>query len=143
MRHGIDTGFLVAYEIEDHPKYADSRALFRQCVTNGDDFAIAPQVLAELIHVLTDQKRFNPPLTTSDALDRAEIWWNAVEVTQVFPTNAAVNTFVAWMKTHGLGRRRILDTLLGATYSTAGIKSLMTTNSRDFKIFGVFSIIEP
>jgi len=47
MRLGLDTCFLVAHEVKDHPRYADSRALFRQCVSNGDDFALAPQVLAE------------------------------------------------------------------------------------------------
>jgi predicted nucleic acid-binding protein len=93
MRLGLDTCFLVAHEVKDHPRYADSRALFRQCVSNGDDFALAPQVLAELVHVLTDQRRFNPPLTMVEALQRAQMWWNAVEVTQVFPTDAAVNKF--------------------------------------------------
>ena len=73
---------------------------------------------------------------------------------QVFPTDAAISTFLGWMKQHGLGRKRILarlslaakpglDTLLGATYLSAGITSLMTTNSRDFRIFGVFKILEP
>jgi predicted nucleic acid-binding protein len=143
MRHGLDTCILVAYEAASHPKHADSEALFRQCLSNGDDFALAPQVLAELVHVLTDQKRFAQPLTRDAALRRAEMWWTASEVTQVFPTDAAVNTFVGWMNAYGLGRKRILDTLLGATYLTAGITSLMTTNSRDFRIFGVFNIVEP
>ena len=143
MRHGLDTCFLVAYEAIDHPQHAGSEALFRQCLSSGDDFALAPQVLAELVHVLTDQKRFTQPLTMDAALERARMWWTATEVTQVYPTDAAVNTFVGWMKNHGLGRKRILDTLLGATYLTAGITSLMTTNSRDFRIFGVFNIVEP
>ena len=78
-----------------------------------------------------------------EALDRAQIWWTAREVTQVFPTDAAVNTFVGWMKTYRLGRNRILDTLLGATYLTSGITSLVTNNSKDFHTFGVFTIIEP
>jgi hypothetical protein len=47
------------------------------------------------------------------------------------------------MNTYRLGRKRILDTLLGATYLAAGITSLMTTNSRDFRTFGVFNILEP
>jgi predicted nucleic acid-binding protein len=143
MRHGLDTCFLVAHEVKDHPQYADSRALFRRSVSNGDDFALAPQVLAELVHVLTDQRRFDPPMSMDMALQRAEMWWTAIEVTQVFPTDAAINIFVEWMRQHGLGRKRILDKLLGATYLAAGITSLMTTNSRDFRTFGVFNIVEP
>ena len=143
MRHGLDTSILVAYEADDHPQHANSEALVRQCLLNGDDFALAPQVLAELVHVLTDQRRFTQPLKMVEALDRAQIWWTAREVTQVFPTDTAVNTFVGWMKTYRLGRNRILDTLLGATYLTSGITSLVTTNSKDFHTFGVFTIIEP
>jgi predicted nucleic acid-binding protein len=52
MRHGLDTGFLVAFEAADHSHHTASHALVRQCLSNGDDFALAPQVLAELVHVL-------------------------------------------------------------------------------------------
>jgi predicted nucleic acid-binding protein len=143
MRHGLDTGILIAYEAAGHPQHADSEALFRRCLSNGDDFALAPQVLAEFVHVLTDRNRFAQPLTIEAALGRAAMWWTASEVTQVFPTDAAVNTFVRWMSAYRLGRKRILDTLLGATYFTAGVTSLMTTNSGDFQTFGVFNIMEP
>ncbi|MBV8968283.1 MAG: type II toxin-antitoxin system VapC family toxin [Verrucomicrobia bacterium] len=140
---GLDTGFLVAYEAIDHPRHAHSEALVRQCLSNRADFALAPQVLVEFVHVLTDQKRFTRPLTMDAALQPARMWRTAAEVTQVFSTDAAVNTFVGWMKNYGLGRKRILDTLLSATYSIAGITSSMTTNIRDFRIFGVLSIVEP
>jgi predicted nucleic acid-binding protein len=143
MRHGLDTCFLVAFEAVGHSQHTASQALVRQCLLNGDEFALAPQVLAELVHVLTDSKRFTQPLSMDAALNRAQLWWTASEVSQVFPTEAAVNTFLGWMKQHDLGRKRILDTLLGATYLTAGITSLITTNSRDFRTFGVFTIIEP
>jgi hypothetical protein len=75
-------------------------------------------------------------------LDRAQIWWTAREVTQVFPTDTAVSTFVGWMKTYRMGCNRILDTLLGATYLASGITSLVIANSKDFHTFGVFRIIE-
>jgi predicted nucleic acid-binding protein len=57
MTHGFDTGFLVAFEVTDHPHHAAARARIRVCHSNGDDFALAPQVLAEFIHVVTDQRR--------------------------------------------------------------------------------------
>jgi predicted nucleic acid-binding protein len=143
MRYGLDTCFIVAFEAASHSQHTAVHALVRQCLSNGDDFALAPQVLAELIHVLTDQRRFTQPLSMTAALRRAEMWWRASEVTQVFPTDNVVTTFVGWMNTYGLGRNRILDTLLSATYYTAGITSLITINSRDFRTFGVFNIVEP
>src|SRR5260370_33033390 len=88
MRHGLDTCILVAYEAASHPKHADSEALFRQCLSNGDDFALAPQVLAELVHVLTDQHRFAQPLTMEAALQRADMRWTPRVVNLVFHTVA-------------------------------------------------------
>ena len=143
MTHGFDTGFLIAFEITDHPDHGAARARIRVCHSNGDDFALAPQVLAEFIHVVTDQRRFTSPLAIDAALSRAQAWWTAPEVTQVFPSGNAVSTFLGWMAMHRLGRNRILDTMLAATYLSAGITSVLTTNSRDFQIFGIFQIIRP
>jgi hypothetical protein len=47
------------------------------------------------------------------------------------------------MQQFSLGRKRLLDTLLAATYREAGIQSLLTTNQSDFQIFGVFTCIAP
>ena len=46
---------------------------------------------------------------------------------------------------HGMdtSRKRLLDTLLAATYQQAGIRSLLTTNQADFAVFGVFTCITP
>jgi hypothetical protein len=42
-----------------------------------------------------------------------------------------------------LGRKRLLDTLLAATYHQAGVQSLLTTNPGDFVVFGVFTCVTP
>ena len=42
------------------------------------------------------------------------------------------------MEKFSLGRKRILDTTLAATYHERGIKALATANPADFAIFGVF-----
>jgi hypothetical protein len=45
-----------------------------------------------------------------------------------------------WLAQFSLGRKRLLDTLLAATYGQAGIRSLLTTNPPDFQVFGVFHL---
>jgi len=42
-----------------------------------------------------------------------------------------------------LGRKRLLDTLLAATYHHAGIQSVLTTNPADFATLGVFRCVTP
>jgi hypothetical protein len=80
-------------------------------------------------------------LSIDDARDVAEQWWTASEVDHVFPTDAATRQFLAWLQQFSLGRKRLLDTLLAATYDAAGVHSLLTTNAADFATFGVFNCV--
>jgi hypothetical protein len=49
--------------------------------------------------------------------------------------------FLAWMDEFRLGRKRLLDTLLAATYHRAGVERLASTNWRDFAVYGVFELV--
>ncbi len=141
MTHGIDTDFLVATEIRDHPFHREADTLLQSLLTDGHDFALAPQTLAEFIHIVTDSKRMPQPLPMTESIGRAEHWWQAAEVVRVFPDGQAVMDFTGWLSRHQLGRKRLLDTLLAATFKQAGVKRLITNNDRDFKVFGCFEIV--
>ena len=141
MTHGIDTDFLVATEIRDHPFHREADALLRSMLAEGHDLALAPQTLAEFIHIVTDGKRMPQPLSMAEALNRAEHWWQAVEVVRVFPDDQTGMHFLAWLTCHQLGRKRLLDTMLAATFHSAGVKRIVTNNERDFKVLGVFEFV--
>ena len=93
MTHGIDTGYLVAAEVAEHPDHQAARQKFLSFRATGDRFALVPQVLAEFVHVVTDPKRFTQPLTMEQALERAEIWWESPEVDQLGSDAFSVRTF--------------------------------------------------
>ena len=143
MIHGIDTSFFVAVELASHPRHQASRTLLERISKSGEKVALAPQVLAEFAHVITDPRRCVDPLAVPAALERAERIWNATQVIQVFPDATAVSEFFGWMRQYRLGRKRLLDTLLGTTYRSAGISSIVTLNRADFDVFGCFTIVEP
>lgn len=141
MTHGIDTDFLVAAEVTDHPFHREADALLRSLLNDGHDLALAPQTLAEFIHLVTNGKRMPQPLTMAEAIGRAEHWWQAAEVMRVFPDGQTVADFVAWLSRHQFGRKRLLDTMLAATFRSAGVKRIVTNNERDFKVLGVFDFV--
>jgi predicted nucleic acid-binding protein len=143
MRHGLDTGFLVAAEVTEHADHADVRSTLARLLGAGDQIAIAPQVLAEFVHIVTDPRRFTRPLDMAAARDLAERWWAAREVVHVFPDDSATLLFLDWLKRFSLGRKRLLDTLLAASYWQFSIHSLLTTNPSDFGVFGVFTCVTP
>ncbi|MCP4674009.1 MAG: PIN domain-containing protein [Deltaproteobacteria bacterium] len=143
MIRGIDTTFLVEAEVVGHPKHARSRSLLAEVISDGGRIAIAPQILAEFAHVVTDARRFEHPLEMSAALVRVSLWWNAVETKQVFPNAETIALFGSWMSGENLGRKRILDTMLAATYVSNGITSLITSNSRDYSVFKGLEVTTP
>ena len=143
MIHGMDTGFLVSAEVVEQPDHVAARATLSRLLGGGDRVALAPQVLAEFIHVVTDSRRFSQPLEMSGARRIALEWWTARQVDHVFPNAEATRQFLDWLDDLQLGRKRLLDTLLAATYRHAGIRSLLTTNPNDFGVFACFGLITP
>jgi predicted nucleic acid-binding protein len=143
MIHGIDTGFLVAAEVIEHSKHLAARDTLSRLLAAGDQIGVAPQVLAEFIHIVTDSRRFTQPLDITAAQHIAEQWWTARDVLHVFPNDDATRQFLSWLQQFALGRKRLLDTLLAATYLANGIRSILTTNPADFATFGVFACIGP
>jgi predicted nucleic acid-binding protein len=141
VTHGADTSFLIAVEIIEHASHVEAQRLLGEVIARGDRVAIAPRVLAGSAHVVTDGRRFQQPLSMEMALEKSEYWWEAFETDPVLPSDLAITQFHAWMRRHQLGRKRVLDTLLAATYRAAGVTSLLTLNPADFTIFGEFACL--
>lgn len=141
--HGIDTTFLVQIELREAPGHRVAKEwLEAQLESTLPCLVLAPQVLTEFVHVVTDSRRFSHPLAMDDALERAQLWWEAVEVKPVFPSLESVRLSMRWLREHRLGRKRILDTDLAAIYHTNGVSSLLTLNHTDFEVFDKFTFVE-
>lgn len=137
---GLDTTVLLTHEIEEARGHHDLRAQIRESSRLGNlHFALAPQVLQEFVHVATDPKRFRIPLTMEQALTRSRFWWEAAEIVHCHPGDRTWEQAWKWMEEFRLGRKRILDTYLAATYYERGVRKLATANTADFAVFGVFS----
>ncbi|MGH9660571.1 MAG: type II toxin-antitoxin system VapC family toxin [Bryobacteraceae bacterium] len=143
MACGLDTPFLVQFEVAEADGHIAARRWVRHATANGQSLALAPQVLAEFIHIVTDPARFRHPLSAAAAVARALSWWTAAEIQPVHITDAALRLFAGWMTQHRLGRRRILDTLLAATYWANGVTEIVTSDARDFRLYGCFAIRTP
>ena len=140
---GIDTSFLVAVETSIHQQGFDARELLDRLGNNGELLALNPDVLSEFLHVMTDSRRLDDSLTMAEAVRRAQFWWTAKDVIRVFPTGGSTELFLKWIMEHRLGRKRLRDTMLAASYFSAGITRIVTLNSKDFEVFGCFELIEP
>lgn len=139
MTIGLDTTALIAFELLESPGHARVRSAMDAASRDGSaSFALTPQVLLEFVHVVTDERRFESPLSMQEALRKADEWWNCSDVIHCHTDDQSTRLFFEWMLAHRLGRKRILDTQLAAIYHSHGIQRLATANPADFHIFGTF-----
>jgi predicted nucleic acid-binding protein len=144
MIRGVDTTFLVQLELRETEGHQKAHAyLDRGVLGQGHQLALAPQVLEEFIHVATDGKRFEKPLSMTEALDKADFWGRAAEVQPVHPDAQAMTLFIEWIRALRIGRRRVHDALLAATYLSAGIKEIITSDREGFQAFGGLIVCDP
>ena len=143
MIYGIDTSFLVQLEVTEQPGHAQAQQLKARLLEENCSFALSPQVLCEFIHIVTDPKRFERPLSAGIAVNRSSIWWNLKEVKNISASSWAIQRFHFWMAEHRLGRKRILDTMLAATFEENQVYHIITSDPTGFSLFNVFQIIDP
>lgn len=139
MIYGLDTTFLVQVDVAGHPGHNAARHLRDRLIGDGHSFALAPQVATEYLHVVTDPRRFGPPAEMDAALAQIDRWWSAAEVQPAVAGSDAMHRFLRLMRERSLGRKRLLDTMLAATYRAAGVDAIVTSNARDYA--GLFGTI--
>lgn len=144
MVMGVDTTFLVQLELRESEGHDRARDFLEEgLLAKGHRLGVTPQVVEEFIHVSTDPRRFERPLSMVEALEKADRWWNATEVQQMLISADSFALFLEWMRGLRLGRRRIHDTLLAATFVTAGIAEIVTSDRAGFEAFAGLSIVDP
>src|SRR5690606_30355446 len=109
----LDTDVLIHWVNADSEHHgAVSNLIRRELSDHGSKLALVPQVCWEFLHVITDARRFKQPLSMGAALERVRKWWDAPDVLRVAQDLRVVHRTVELMQADGLGRKRILDTVL-------------------------------
>jgi predicted nucleic acid-binding protein len=138
---GIDTCFLIDLYWEDSPRNKNARALFSKIANNESvKVAVYYNCFNEFLHVITDSKRFENPLSVSEAISVIDYWCDIDRVTVLYPDDTSFKRTLAWMNRYQLGRNRVNDTQMASCYLTSGVSTIITANPKDFEIFESFEI---
>lgn len=140
---GVDTDVLVNWVMSGAPHHAAARRFVEEMVDNDDELGIAAQTIHELVHICTDARRFENPLTMAQAIGYSRSLWDGGGVVRVAPTPTVLHRTLDLLSTLKLGRKRILDTAFAATLEASGIEVLATFNAKHFEIFSFLEVIVP
>ena len=144
MRRAVDTNVLIYTHMPSLPSFERVRRYVMTQLGDADvTLIVTPLVLHEFVHVVTDPRRFEPPLTMSDALATARLYLGRSNVTCVGADEAVVIDAFDLLEQFQLGRKRIADTLLVATLARHEVRELITCNPGDFEIFDELTIVDP
>lgn len=100
-------------------------------------------MLHEFVHVITDGRRFDPPVAMAEALTLARGYLGRSNVECIASDEGSLLLALDLLSRHNLGRRRIADTLFAATLLAHGVYRLVTFNVADFRVFEDLTAIEP
>ena len=91
---GLDCNILVQLALADHPANGPAVAAVRRETQRGEGLVFPPLVASEFLHVVTDDRRFAPPLTMIEALDWMEDFLANPTVGLLEPTRESVTVQV-------------------------------------------------
>lgn len=144
MNIGLDTNVLIRAHLPGLDHHELARRYLLECLETADvTLFVTPLVLHELVHVITDGRRFDPPVAMSEALSIASGYMGRSNVECLAVDERSMLLALALLGRHALGRKRIVDTLLAATLLTHGVRRLATFDTRDFKRFEDLTAFEP
>ena len=104
---------------------------------------MTPSVLHEFVHVVTDARRFEPPVGMGEALALARLYLGRSNVECVATDAEALADAFMLVDRHRLGRKRLADTLLAATLLRHGVRQVVTCNRSDFEAFPGLQVVDP
>ena len=140
---GLDTNILIQLAAGDHARYDATTALVEEKIQQRETLVLPSVAITEFLHIITDARRFDPPMTQVVALDWIEGFLTLSNVELIDSDAASLRLMLGWMRQFQLGRKRIIDTHLAAMLYNRGVRRLMTSNHKDFEIFGVFEFVAP
>lgn len=144
MKRAIDTNVLVYAHIAAMAEHAAVRRfLLDQLAAPKLCLVLSAGVLHEFVHIITDARRFDPPVTMPEALAVARGYLNRSNVECVSTDAESLELALHMLDHHRLGRKRIADTLLAATLITHGVQEIISCNAADFRVFTELRVIDP
>lgn len=140
----MDANVLIYSAIKSMPQHKTVRSFFQGRVLTGQlTCAVSFTVLLEFLHVTTDSKRFDFPLTMEESIEIVQNYWNASNWKRLLPAVTTGNRTLDLLQKHRLGRKRLLDAYLVAMLIDNHVNTLITCDRTDFGIFDELDLIDP
>ncbi len=138
----LDTNILVHAAGAQSLRHAKAKGLRDQAVTGEFEGCMAAQVLTEFYAVVTDPRRFRPPLTPSQAQREIRAYLSS-PLKLILPKETTVTRMLNLLGSKSVRSGKIFDVFLAATMLDNGVRSIYTENIDDFEAIDGIEAVNP
>jgi len=144
VKLGLDTNVLVYAHLPGLPEHEAVRSFLLEKLSRPEVvLVLTPAVLHEFVHVVTDGRRFDPPVSMAEALAVARGYLGRTNVECLPLEEAPLLEAFDLLERLRLGRRRVADTLFAATLLHHGVREVITCDPDDFGVFDDVAVVDP
>jgi len=94
---GLDCNILVQLAMADHPANQISLDAVQVEINRGENLGFPPMVGTEFLHIVTDERRFKPPLTMAEATQWLDDFASEPSVNVIVASPASLTLTTAWI----------------------------------------------
>lgn len=134
----FDTNILVYAHNSDSPYHLKALNLVQAAIEGELEAVLAQQNLLEFYSIITDLKRVSKPLSPKEAKGLIKDYLNS-PFKIIFPDQETLNLAFSFEEDSKGGE--IFDTFLVATMLSNNVKTIVTVNTKDFRMFTDIKII--
>jgi len=138
----LDTNILVHAAGARSPQHARAKFLRDQAAAGEIEACVAAQVLAEFYAIVTDPRRFQPPLTPAQ-VQRELKSYLASQLWLILPKETTTSRMLNLLGSRSVRGGKIFDFFLAATMLDNGVRAICTENVRDFESLDGIEVINP
>ncbi|MGE0491461.1 MAG: type II toxin-antitoxin system VapC family toxin [Vulcanimicrobiota bacterium] len=140
----VDTNLLIYAQFPAFSEHEMSLAALQALLSDRTRrMVVTVSILHEMVHVVTDSRRFDPPLSMAQAIGEARLYLGRSNVRVLHSDEIDLVNALALLEEHKLGRHRVADSLLAATLRRYQVRTLWTRNIRDFRLFPFLDVSDP
>lgn len=144
MRRGLDTNVLIYAHLPAFEQHGRVRRYLHEQLCDPDvTLVLTPSILHEFIHIVTDARRFDQPLTMAEASSIAHLYLGKENLQCLGVDEEILIDALRLIEIHQLGRKRLADTLFAALLRHHGVAEVISCNPKDFACFDGLTVIDP
>jgi predicted nucleic acid-binding protein len=138
----LDTNILVHAAGIKSPRHARAKELRDRAASGEIEGCIAAQVLAEFYAIMTDPRRFQPPLAPAHVRRDLQSYLSS-RLWLILPKETTVSRMLDLLGPRLARGGKIFDLFLAATMLDNGVGTIYTENVRDFEGLDGVEAINP